>query len=521
MTLLRPKLWLLAGLTGTGLFGCATETEDDPELPSPTSKPDDTSRVGIESQCGPTWDAQPIEQYSGNAGVPTYFTAFHESRVGYHIGGCSGTLISDDLFLSAGHCNYAVDDTVTFNYQNAPNGSPRPTSSYSVIEVVEQEFSVNWDYSIVRLGGSPGREFGHANIAAIDPPAGSTVAIIGHPASRPKEIHAGAVASFASPYGPNSFSYFVDTQPGSNGSGILDVQGRLIGVHTNDGCEGYPFDGNSGMRMSQLVPHSPTLSALTRSKVLWRYGSTSLVSLWTVNAAGAMLGATSFEPGTGWSPLTYSNNRMIWRHTDGRISYWRLDDANTPLSYVEAGRYTGWVAISAANDRVLWRNGITNNIWLNSVDANGNLLSSIPHTVAAGWRPINYANNHILWRHTDGLTALWRVDDAGNYVSSVSFNPGAGWIPISYENGQLLWRHTDGRISVWNLTRDNTHLSYAESPASPGWTALMSSDRKIAWRHTSGLFSMWNVNSYGAKLSDYAHSVGLDWTPVAIAGARP
>jgi Trypsin-like peptidase domain len=562
MKLIRHRLFSLAAVASTALLpaftACATQEEPEPQL-DPTEEPTSSAPLasdvatpgpgagaavpgpievlqppmpkslprsghgdlGIESQCGPTWDAQPIEQYNGNAGIPTLFTAFHESRVGYHSGGCSGTLISDDLFLSAGHCNYAVNDVVYFNYQNAPDGMPRTAQGFVVSQVVEQELNANRDYAIVRLAGSPGREFGHANLAAVDPPAGTTLTIIGHPAGRPKEIHAGLAVGTPSTIGSNWFVHWVDTEPGSSGSGVLDPEGRLVGIHTDGGCQGYPFNGNNALRISQLIVHSPTLTSLTRNKVLWRYNTTSLVSLWTVSALGAFVTASTFDPGAGWSPLTYSNNRLIWRNTDGRISYWRLNDANTPQSYVEAGPYFGWRAVSAANDRVLWRNPTTNNIWLNSVDANGTLLSSVHHTIPPGWTPVNYANNHILWRHSSGLTSLWRVDEAGNYVSSAGFDPGAGWIPVWYENGQLLWRHTDGRISMWNLTRDNVHLSQAVSAAVPGWTALLFSDRKIAWRHTSGQFSLWNINSYGNFLSDYAHNVGLDWTPIAIAGARP
>ena len=49
------------------------------------------------------------------------------------------------------------------------------TRDFAVTAVVEQELTASWDYAIVRLAGSPGRTYGHAQIAAVDPPAGSTV----------------------------------------------------------------------------------------------------------------------------------------------------------------------------------------------------------------------------------------------------------------------------------------------------------------------------------------------------------
>jgi hypothetical protein len=537
MLLLRPHLFLLACLAGAPLAACATDVDLDrdpavaPDGPAlsevgaiapapapPTALPG--GEFSTQSQCGPTWDAQPVEQYNGAAGIPTYFVAYHESRVGYHVDlGCSGTLISDDLFLSAGHCDYAVGHTVRFDYQIAPNGTARATRDFNVTAVLEQEDNGTWDYAIVRLANSPGREYGHASIAAVDPPAGSRVTIIGHPAGRAKEIHAGPVFDFP---GGTWFRHQIDTVGGNSGSGVLNDHGQLVGIHTDAGCGvTTPIGGNRALRMSQLIPHSPTLTALTRGKVLWRYGSTPFVSLWTVDAAGALLSHAGFNPGGAWSPLTYSNNRLVWRNSDGRISYWTLNDANVHLTYAESGPIAGWTAVSAANDRILWHNSSTNSISLWTVNSFGNYVGHVEHSISAGWTPVNYANNHILWRHTDGLTSLWRVDDAGNYVSAIDYNPGAGWAPLSYENGQLLWRHIDGRISVWNLTRDNTLLNYTVNGPVAGWTALAMSDRRLAWRESSGAYSIWNVNGYTNFLSDYLHSVGLDWTPVSIAGARP
>lgn len=76
----------------------------------------------LESICGATDDSQPVEQYGGTLGVTTTFVAAHQSPVGQlqwnnnlaalytspgNVSGvrwCTGTLISNDLFLSAGHC---------------------------------------------------------------------------------------------------------------------------------------------------------------------------------------------------------------------------------------------------------------------------------------------------------------------------------------------------------------------------------------------------------------------------------
>src|SRR5215467_1959461 len=141
-----------AGLIGmVGLVAC--------------SSPGATERIGSASepsQCGPTDDSQPVESYNGSLGVSTAFVARHERRVGFLTGvGCSGTLISDDLFLSAGHCGWANNQTVQFDFQNTASGTARTPDSVTVSGVVESQNDANFDYAIVRLNGSPSREFGH------------------------------------------------------------------------------------------------------------------------------------------------------------------------------------------------------------------------------------------------------------------------------------------------------------------------------------------------------------------------
>jgi hypothetical protein len=80
----------------------------------------DTYSTLLESICGATDDSQPVEQYDGTLGVTIVFVNGHQSAVGQiqwndnlasiytnpgDVSGvrwCSGTLISNDLFLSAG-----------------------------------------------------------------------------------------------------------------------------------------------------------------------------------------------------------------------------------------------------------------------------------------------------------------------------------------------------------------------------------------------------------------------------------
>jgi hypothetical protein len=235
----------------------------------------------------------------------------HQRAVGYHVDvGCSGTLISNDLFLSAGHCRYAVGHRVRFNYQNAPDGTARGTTDFTVASVVEQENGNGWDYAIVRLNNSPGATFGYASIGTFDPAAGRQVVIMGHPAGVPKVIHAGPVLDYSS---SNWFRHQVDTVGGSSGSGVLTTAGQLVGIHTNAGCNTTgSIEGNSALRMSQLVGHSPTLRGLLRGALLLSDRSTGLA----VNAWGGAQHGTVLRLSNA---CTTNNPDCTWTYKDGML----------------------------------------------------------------------------------------------------------------------------------------------------------------------------------------------------------
>lgn len=248
---------------------------------------------GAETICGSN-DFQDVEKYNGNLGVSVDFVKKHQGPVGQvqwnenlnyispgDVSGVrwgSGTLIANDLFLTAGHLfdsdpegwtiprinntnnpispkEIALNMKVNFNYQVDSMGQIQAETSYKIKELVE--YREGLDYAIVRLEGTPGNKYGIAKISNEDAQVNDTVCIIQHPEGLPKKVEAGPVTLFKDEY----ITYNdIDTQGGTSGAGILhSPSGLLVGVHTNGGC---PDENNYGVRISSLIEKSNTIQDL-------------------------------------------------------------------------------------------------------------------------------------------------------------------------------------------------------------------------------------------------------------------
>lgn len=254
-----------------------------------------------ESICGTTDDSQPVEQYDGSLGVTQAFVNNNQSAVGVlrwhsnladvytnpgNVAGqrwCTGTLITNNLFLTAGHCfdqtggtwrrprvngttniispqEIATRMNVEFDYQVNSAGTLKTPVSVGIEELIEYRLD-GLDFAIVRLAGSPGTQFGTTGLAPDDGNVGDMLCIIGHPAGQPKRIEAGPLTSFDA----HRVRYNdIDTLGGNSGSGILRASdGCIVGVHTNGGCNEAMTGSNFGVRISRVRDASPTIQGLS------------------------------------------------------------------------------------------------------------------------------------------------------------------------------------------------------------------------------------------------------------------
>ena len=312
--------------------------------------PDDYGMI-LETICGTVDDSQAVEQYDGTLGVTRAFVDAHQSAMAQvqwntnlasvytspgDVNGArwgSGTMIGPDLFLTCGHLfdqtgngwtrprvngsaatispqEIATNMHLNFNYQVDSSGALRTEVSFPITSLIEYRLG-GIDMALCRIGGRPGDTYGWADVATADVAVGSMLAIIGHPAGRPKRIEAGPATALAG--GQLSYND-IDTLGGNSGSGILGPAGTVVGVHTNGGCNAAGTGSNFGVPIATIRAVSPTLQNLATNPF------SDIIATRPAQDAVTTL-ALADTVGTGWqdviaTTVARDNLTLAWRDTN-------------------------------------------------------------------------------------------------------------------------------------------------------------------------------------------------------------
>ena len=276
----------------------------EPSLPVPSGA------IDPQALCGTQEQFIHVEKYDGSRGVEKPYAIdnapstvlfrwksakkIQDALPGFSAGNvadqnwCTGTLIDEDIVLTAAHCfkakfsynpqkwttpfTYDEDGeilsaqskelallmTVEFNHQlNGTTDTLRQTTSFPIISLEEKNHEGEIDYAIVRLGAGvdakpAGEHFKKAMYNSRAVTKGETLAIIQHPDGRPKQIDAGTAHDIND---KNVWYDNIDTLGGSSGSGVRDKDGIVVAVHTNGGCDSH-FNANRAIPLSAIAPLS-------------------------------------------------------------------------------------------------------------------------------------------------------------------------------------------------------------------------------------------------------------------------
>ena len=311
-----------------------------------------------ESICGPSTDWQNVEQYDGTLGVTTDYVNSHEGAVGqlaYNNGDgtisiCSGTLLTDNTFLTAGHClsrdaQDIIDNQemiVRFNYQYDTDGVLRRPDAYLVSSIIEHE-NGGLDYAILQLSNNPTSVYAPATISE-NISDNELLTIIQHPDGIPKVLETG---NYNGPDSGDMEDYIqytdLDTFGGSSGAGVLNTYGQLVAVHTNGGCN-TQGGANHGIAISRIKEESPFIRNLLNTEADYTISTQSTQTNFYQVSANSQTTVTISEINNlqGIKPLVVripnsSHNIVSFDTTMNNNSLWEM----TKLSSVYEFRYKG------------------------------------------------------------------------------------------------------------------------------------------------------------------------------------
>jgi hypothetical protein len=190
---------------------------------------------------------------------------------------CSGTLVDDDLVLSAAHCvrDLARCQALRFVfgfYLSAKNQLARVTRDdvFRCRRLVTAHREVSpatiLDYAVVQLDRPATPRFRPAPVKrAVEPVSpGEPLTLLGFPGGLPAKISPGGFALDRREGVLDFFTASVDGFEGNSGAGIFDRQGRLVGIDSRGGdphrlrggchvVRMLPPDGSEGSEVSTYV----------------------------------------------------------------------------------------------------------------------------------------------------------------------------------------------------------------------------------------------------------------------------
>jgi hypothetical protein len=457
---------------------------------------------------------------------------------------CSGTLIDDDLVLTAGHClgtsAECANTRVVFNYHRTTADTLRTLTTADIFKctaiVVRKQGSV--DFALVRLDRPATPRFAPAPVktgnTALTP--GQNVAVIGSGSGIPFKVDSGG--SVRDPRS-NTLDYFstnTDTFAGNSGSGVYETSGYTVAGILVRGDTDYVDRGScsvvnvcpeAGCRGEDNTYVYPALDAFCRT---------------TNNTSARLCGNKSAD---------FNNDEsldVLWHNrTEDKTAIWFMRDGTRLLDVELPGTSdVNWHPVSTGDfdsdgNLDLLRHHRTHgqlDLWFMRGDS---LLSSrvIQGPTDVNWYPVTAGdfdsdgNLDILWHHrTEGLLSFWFMK-AGTLLSTVVLRgySDVNWYPVTAGdfNGDgdldVLWHHrTNGKVALW-FTRAGTLLSSVvlRGHGHVNWYPVTAGDFNrdgnldVLWHHrTQGQLSFWFMKA-GTLLSTVVlqgHS-DVNWRPIS------
>lgn len=181
---------------------------------------------------------------------------------------CSGTLIDDDLVLTAGHCidesgsasmERCGDTYFVFDYRYEAAGRlatiQRAEDVYTCRDIVAYQNSGGFDYAIIRLdrrATAAGKVVRPVRTSRSALASGMGVVLIGYPSGLPAKIADGAIVTNPRGATLDFFGATVDAFGGNSGSGVFDTSGNVVGILVRGATDYLPETGPECKRVNTV-----------------------------------------------------------------------------------------------------------------------------------------------------------------------------------------------------------------------------------------------------------------------------
>ena len=224
----------------------------------------DSGKV-IESILDQNINFEPLVVYHQESLIRTLSKSVGRLKIRYESGKfttCTGSLVADDLVITNNHCvpgtgrNGLVTAVKLEMGYYSDEGNNSDFMSFDV-DITPVNTSNLLDYSLLRVDGDPGADFGTVAIDTQQPESTQQLLLIHHPGGRIKHVTRGRCRAgrITSP-SRGSLSHKCDTLPGSSGAPIFSDRNEMVAIH----CCGTTVTGrnafNEGKLLSRIIEHA-------------------------------------------------------------------------------------------------------------------------------------------------------------------------------------------------------------------------------------------------------------------------
>ncbi|OJH41876.1 trypsin-like serine peptidase [Cystobacter ferrugineus] len=312
---------------------------------------------------------------------------------------CSGTLIDDDLVLTAAHCVPTADECANtrfvFNFYRTAEGQLQQVTTQDIFRctaIVAHELSWYMDYSVLRLDRPATPRFTPAPVRKGNTPlaVGQKLAVIGSSSAIPFKIASGGTVRDANEHSLDFLVSTTDTFAGNSGSAVYEMDNYTVASIAVRGDADYVANGTCN-----VVNTCPETGCVGEQST-YVYNAIRTLCAVTNNASPRLcadMPPSPARPATSFTYFTGETNNARQNTTDKVISLSAGD-------VVEVGTCTLPGAFAAGDTSLRFTDAQGTEIAASSCYFKHRVGASGDYTIRAGCTNSDLCGGAVVWKVT-------------------------------------------------------------------------------------------------------------------------